>query len=131
PEALLVAGLCRALGRPLVMTHHGDVVMPAGLANQLLQCLAFGLLWLTGQLADAVTAYSRDYAIHSPLLRSFARKLEHVYPPVDIPEPDPAAVAAWRAELGLEGKVLIGFAGRWVEEKGFDYLLQALPLIQR
>jgi SAM-dependent methyltransferase len=33
--------------------------------------------------------------------------------------------------LGLDDKLLIGFAGRWVEEKGFDYLLQALPLIHQ
>ena len=30
PEAPLVALLSRAFGRPLLMTHHGDVVMPAG-----------------------------------------------------------------------------------------------------
>lgn len=38
-----------------------------------------------------------------------------------------AAVAAWRRELGLDGAELVGFAGRFVEEKGFDYLLKAVP----
>ena len=129
-EALVVALLCKALGRPLMMTHHGDLVMPAGLLNQAIERIAFVLLRTTGQLADVVTSYSRDYADHSRLLQSFPDKIACIYPPVSIPAPDPDAALAWRAALGLENRLLIGFAGRWVEEKGFDYLLQALPLIR-
>ena len=129
PEGPLVGVLCAAFRKPLVMTHHGDVVMPAGLFNQFVQRAAYGVLLGTGTMADAVTVYSGDYAEHSPLLRHFMHKLHPIYPPVDIPQPDPAAVAAWREELDLTGKLLVGFAGRWVEEKGFDYLLQAIPLV--
>lgn len=130
PEALLVATLCRALGRPLVMTHHGDVVMPAGAFNQFVQRAAFLLLRATGMLASAITAYSKDYADHSRLLHVFGPKLAYIYPPVEVREPDPAGAAAWRESLGLSDRLLIGFGGRWVEEKGFDYLLEALPLIR-
>lgn len=130
PEAPLVALLCRALGRPLLMTHHGDVVMPEGGFNQFVQRAAYVVLRFAGTLADVVTSYSRDYADHSRLLSNFKAKLECIYPPADIPPPDLDAAAAWRAELGLHDKLLIGFAGRWVEEKGFDYLLEALPLIR-
>lgn len=129
PEALQVGLLCRVMRRPLLMTHHGDVVMPGGALNRAIQQLAFLMLRATGRLAGAVTSYSRDYAEHSRLLSSMRRKLAYVYPPVKIPAPDPAAVAAWKAQLGLEGKTVIGFAGRWVREKGFDHLLKALPAI--
>jgi glycosyltransferase involved in cell wall biosynthesis/SAM-dependent methyltransferase len=130
PEAALVALLCRAYDRPLVMTHHGDVVMPEGLFNQFVQRAAYSVLRLAGQLADAVTSYSRDYADHSRLLQNFTHKLAYIYPPADIPAPDAQAIAEWRAALGLEDRLLIGFAGRWVQEKGFDYLLEALPLVR-
>jgi glycosyltransferase involved in cell wall biosynthesis len=50
-----------------------------------------------------------------------------IHPPIEIDEPDRAAAADWRRTLGLDGQPLIGFAGRFVEEKGFDYLLRALP----
>ena len=129
-EAPLVALLCRALGRPLLMTHHGDLVMPAGTVNKLVERIAFPLLSYTGKFASAATSYSADYANHSRLLQSFRSKLHYVYPPVELPQPQPNAVAAWRRELGLEGKRLIGIAGRWVEEKGFDYLLEAMPLVR-
>jgi glycosyltransferase involved in cell wall biosynthesis len=78
-----------------------------------------------------ITVHSCDYAEHSDFLRCFHEKLSCIYPPVEIPHPDREAVDAWRKELGLEGKKLVGFAGRFVEEKGFDYLLKAIPLVQQ
>lgn len=131
PEAPVVAGLARVLGRPVLMTHHGDLVMPAGPFNRFLEWVGFRLLRLAGNLADAVTSYSWDYAQHSRLLLPLRHKLSFVYPPVELVPPDPDAARAWKRELGLEDKVLFGFAGRWVEEKGYDYLLQALPLVRR
>lgn len=131
PEGPIIAACCRLLGRPLVMTHHGDLVMPPGLFNQTLQLIGYYILLITGLLANAVTSYSRDYFEHSRLLRHFRNKIHCIYPPVEIPVPDAQAARAWRRELGLENKLLIGFAGRWVEEKGFDYLLQALPFIRK
>ncbi|MGB9750669.1 MAG: glycosyl transferase family 1 [Roseiflexus castenholzii] len=130
PEAPLVAVLCRVLGRPLLMTHHGDVVMPDSPAEKLVERAAFHILRFAATLADGITSYSEDYARHSPLLWPFRDKLTCIYPPVEFPEPDPVAAAAWKRDLGLEGKCLIGFAGRWVSEKGFDDLLRALPLIR-
>jgi glycosyltransferase involved in cell wall biosynthesis len=131
PEAPLMGLFCRAIGRPVLMTHHGDIVMPTGPFNRFVEWSAFWLLRCAGELAAGVTSYSRDYAAHSPLLRSLGDKVSYVYPPVDMPPPDVAAVDALRHELGLDGHRLIGFAGRWVEEKGFDDLLRALPLIRR
>ncbi|HEV8269257.1 MAG TPA: glycosyltransferase family 4 protein [Thermoanaerobaculia bacterium] len=130
PEALLVALVARALGKPVVMTHHGDIVMPKGAANRLVERAAFGILLAAGSLAEAVTSYSDDYTAHSRLLTRLGKKVISVPPPVDIPPPDPDAARAWKKELGLEGKRLIGIAGRWVEEKGFDVLLEALPSIR-
>lgn len=129
-ESALIAVLCRALNKPLLMTHHGDLVMPAGPFNQFTEKAVTKLMSLGGQLADRVSTYSHDYASHSRFLQQFTDKLTAIYPPITIPEPQPDVVAAWRAELGLEDQRLVGFAGRFVEEKGFDFLLDAIPLIK-
>jgi glycosyltransferase involved in cell wall biosynthesis len=131
PEGPILASYCRLLRRPLLMTHHGDLVMPPGFVNQSLQFIGYYILLVTGMLSNAVTSYSRDYAEHSRLLRNFKGKLSYIYPPLESITPNLEAAAAWRHELGLGDKKIIGFAGRWVEEKGFDYLLQALPQIHR
>ncbi len=128
-ECLLVAGLCRWKRRPLLMTHQGDLVMPAGLANQIVERVGTGLLTATERLADRISTHSPDYARHSRFLQREVQKVVPIYPPVDIPEPDRQAAGAWRRELGLEGKKIVGFAGRFVEEKGFDFLLRATPAL--
>jgi hypothetical protein len=68
PEGPIIASWCRFLRRPMVMTHHGDLVMPPGLFNQTIQTIGYYILLTTGMLANAVTAYSRDYFEHSRLL---------------------------------------------------------------
>jgi glycosyltransferase involved in cell wall biosynthesis/SAM-dependent methyltransferase len=126
-ESLLVALLCRRARRPLVLTHHGDLVLPAGAANRIIEHVVSAFMSQAGRLADRVTAYSRDYAEQSDFLAPFYPKLSYIYPPVELPQPDRDAAARWRCELGLESRRLVGFAGRFVEEKGFDYLLRAIP----
>lgn len=131
PEGPIIAAWARLLRKPLLMTHHGDLVFPPGLFNQLMQNFGYYVLLFTGKLANHVTSYSRDYAENSRLLLNFRDKIDYVFPPVEIPAPDLQAAAKWKRDLGLEGKTILGFAGRWVEEKGFDYLLRAFPLIQK
>ena len=129
PEAPAVAALARLRRRPLLMTHQGDLVMPEGAVNQTIQRVGRGLLGAAGRLATVVVAHNADYARESEFLRPFGRKLVAILPPVDLPVPDVEAAAHWRAELGLQSKRLVGFAGRFVEEKGFDYLLHAIPAL--
>jgi glycosyltransferase involved in cell wall biosynthesis/2-polyprenyl-3-methyl-5-hydroxy-6-metoxy-1,4-benzoquinol methylase len=126
-EAGLVAALCRFHRRPLLLTHHGDLVMPSGAFDQLVERVVVSQMTAAARAAAEITSYSRDYAESSDFLRPFARKTVIVPPPVEIPVPRADDVACRRREAGLEGKRLVGFAGRFVEEKGFDVLLEALP----
>jgi len=130
-ETMLVTGLARALGKPSLITHQGDLVMPAGLFNSIVQKSVVSSMTAGLHLASRVVVHSADYGRHSAFLAPISHKLDAIYPPVDLPAPQPEAVAAWRSELGLDGKKLIGFAGRFVEEKGFDFLLRAVPLVRQ
>jgi glycosyltransferase involved in cell wall biosynthesis len=126
-EAPLIAFYARRLGRPVVYTHHGDLTMPGDFFNQFTERVVTGFMSQALRGASAVTVSSADYGRQSPFLRPFRDKLHSIYPPVEIPEPDPSRVTAWKNDLGLARSRIVGFAGRWVEEKGFDYLLRAIP----
>jgi glycosyltransferase involved in cell wall biosynthesis len=128
-EAPLVALLARMLHRPVIFTHHGDLVMPGGFFNRVVERIVTLGMSLALSLSDWVTILNHDYARHSVFLRPAAHKLSCIYPPINIPNPDAHAAEAWKTELGLADRPVVGFAGRWVEEKGFDYLLQAIPHI--
>jgi glycosyltransferase involved in cell wall biosynthesis len=129
PEALLVAALCRLERRPLLMTHQGDLVMPEGAVSQAIERAGTGMMRAAARQATKISTHSRDYAEHSSLLSPFLGKLQAIYPPIDLPPPDPAAAERWRRELGLAEVPVVGFAGRWVEEKGFDNLLRSIPAL--
>jgi glycosyltransferase involved in cell wall biosynthesis len=128
-EAPLISFYARRLRRPIVYSHHGDLTMPAGAFNQFTERVVTRFMSQALRGATFVTVPSADYGRYSPFLRPFRDKLHSIYPPVEIPEPDPSRVAAWKSDLGLTRSRIVGFAGRWVEEKGFDYLLQAIPEI--
>jgi len=128
-ESWVVSALARATKRPLLMTHHGDLVMPSGFGNRFVQRSVTAMMSAAGRMADRMTTLSADYAASSDFLRPFAAKLLAISPPVEMPEPQPEAACAWRRALGLESARVIGFAGRFVEEKGFDFLLRALPAL--
>jgi glycosyltransferase involved in cell wall biosynthesis len=128
-EAPLVALFCRIQHRPVVFTHHGDLVMPAGGFNRMVERVVTWLMTRALRMSTRITVHSADYGRNSAFLSPFLSKLDAIYPPSDLPAPDRAAAWEWRRELGLADKKVIGFAGRWVEEKGFDYLLQAIPRV--
>lgn len=130
-EAPLVTLFARMLKKPVVVTHHGDLTMPAGVFNQVVERLVTLLMRGAIRRATRLVAYSADYARHSPFLAPFLHKTDPILPPVVIPRPRPGDAEVWKRELGLSGRRLVGFAGRWVEEKGFDYLLKAIPEVVR
>jgi glycosyltransferase involved in cell wall biosynthesis len=128
-EAPLITSVARWVGRPVLLTHQGDLVMPAGFFNQAIERIVTWMMVQAEKQATAISVHSCDYAEHSNFLRPFRHKLYCIYPPVIIPRPDPLQVAKWRDELGLNEHKLVGYAGRFVEEKGFDYLYKAMPLV--
>jgi glycosyltransferase involved in cell wall biosynthesis len=128
-ESLALALLAARYRRPCIMVHHGDLVMPGGFGHQLVERGVTALMNGTARRADWVTTYSEDYGRHSRFLGRFAGKLVAIPPPIQIPTPDRRAAAEWRHELGLSDRRVIGFAGRFVEEKGADVLLRAMPIL--
>lgn len=129
-ETNLVTRIGLLHGKKTVITHHGDLVMPDTPRDQFIEKVTTALMTQGEREAARITVHSCDYADHSKFLKPFRGKLDCIYPPVEIPEPKADQVARWRAELGLSQNKLVGFAGRFVEEKGFDYLLQAIPLVR-
>jgi glycosyltransferase involved in cell wall biosynthesis len=130
-ETGLIAAVAELLGKKVVATHHGDLVLPRTPLNGFITWTMFQLYRFMAQRAARLIAYSHDYADVSYYLMPFRDKVSVVYPPVSIPEPEPEAAAALRAEWGRNGGPIIGYAGRFVHEKRPDLLIRALETINR
>jgi glycosyltransferase involved in cell wall biosynthesis len=130
-ETSLMAFLVRLSGKQLIATHHGDLVLPHGPWNRFVSWFTFQQYRYMARRAHRLIAYSHDYADHSYYLQPFREKVSVIYPPIQVPEPNAARVAELRARWQRDGGPLIGYAGRFVEEKRPDLLIRALEVINR
>lgn len=121
-----VTAAAAAPGLPLVVSLHGsDVFVAETLAPARLAARA------AFHRAGFVTACSDDLGRRAIALGADPARLEMVPYGVDIARfrPDPEGRERTRAELGVGGSALAVAAGRLVRKKGFEYLIDALPLV--
>jgi glycosyltransferase involved in cell wall biosynthesis len=116
--------------RPVVVTYHSDLILPPSLINWVANRVSDLGNHAAARLADVMVTYTEDFARHSPFLSQYLSKVRAIPPPVEMPEPDPEAVRAFRAQHHLNGHgPVIGMAARLAAEKGVEYLLEALSAI--
>ncbi len=116
--------------RPVVTTYHSDLILPPTPLNRFVNLLSDTSNHIVAGLSHRVVAYTEDFARHSRFLPRYLDKLEVIPPPVEMPAPDPDALAAFRAQHGLAGRgPVIGLAVRLAAEKGVEYLFEALPAV--
>lgn len=130
-ESSLTTFIAGLLSKPVVITHHGDLILPAGALNRFIQWFVFQLYKPAARMAARLIAYSHDYANHSYYLAPFLDKTSVIYPPIVVPEPEAARVAQLRDEWGVNNGHAIGYAGRFVEEKRPDVLIRALETVNQ
>jgi glycosyltransferase involved in cell wall biosynthesis len=115
--------------KPVVLTYHCDLQLPPGLFNRVVDRMVFSSNMLAGMFANRIVAYTQDYADSSPFLSRFLKKIQVIYPPVEMPPPDPSSVASLKARHRADNCQVIGFAARFAEEKGIDYLIESIPFV--
>lgn len=131
-EAGLVTLLCKTVARrPVVLTYHCDLQLPPGRVSRFIDEGVYLSNYVAATLADRIVAYTWDYANNSRLLSRFKSKIRQILPPVVMPQPDPKQIEALRQRLDLDGDRTIGLCTRIAADKGVEYLLQALPEIER
>jgi glycosyltransferase involved in cell wall biosynthesis len=129
-DAAPLAWMARWLGKPVVMTYHCDLSLPASPLNALTNVFSRWANRLTLAAADVVVTNTQDYAESSPLLARDLRKLQVIPPPIEVAPIQASARDSLLARLGGPGRrPIIGMAARLATEKGAEYLAQALPRI--
>jgi glycosyltransferase involved in cell wall biosynthesis len=130
-ETALVSVLASIAGRKVVVTHHGDLILPGGGINRVIQNTMFAMYKFMAKRAARLIAYSQDYADHSYYLLPFRDKVSAIYPPIHMPLPDAQHAEELRAQWSRDGGPVIGFSGRFVQEKRPDLLIRALEIINK
>lgn len=129
-DAALIALLSRLQGKPVILTYHCDLRLPAGFIHTVANRVSDLANHFAARLADVVVHNTRDYAENSPFLRRYLDKLVPVFPPVELAAASTADRLAFRQKFHLQpGQRIIGMAARLATEKGVEYLAQALPQV--
>jgi len=130
-ETALMTVLTRAADKQLIATHHGDLILPQGFFNRFVRWFTFQNYRFMAERAARLIAYSHDYADHSYYLSPFRDNVSVIYPPIEVPDPNSQRVAELRARWRKNGGPIIGYAGRFVQEKRPDLLIRALEVINQ
>ncbi|MGB4965941.1 MAG: glycosyltransferase family 4 protein [Microgenomates group bacterium] len=116
--------IAKLLGKKVTIFHQGDLKLPRKTGSLLQHILierVFDVLTIPAFfLADRIATFTKDYARHSRTMKYFLFKFFAYIPAVTLPN----------AQRSTPSKqILIGFAGRFVEEKGFDILYKAMDKV--
>lgn len=120
-EVLLASIISKLLHKKIVLIHNGDLHLPKGLLNKFIEMIYYLSTYLALVVADEVVIQTRDYAKHSKLLIKFKKKWRVILPLFIKPH--------MKTRGGKRAYYTVGFAGRFVNEKGFDILFAAIPLV--
>ena len=124
-EGLIVAVIAKLFGKKVITTVHCLPLLPDGWQRFLFQRLFDLLNNLIIRLADRVIYYTKDYAENTKELLHIPRKSSYILPPILL-----VKSAINHQPPTTNHSFSIGFAGRIAEDKGLEYLLEALLLLK-
>lgn len=130
-NTLPFAIIAKLFAKKILIFHQGDLILPKSPFNKLIEAVFYLSHRLALSLSDKVATYTPDYAKNSRVLKPYLYKFTPLLLPLPKIKPinRETLVLQKLKILKKQGKLLFGFAGRFVEEKGFDILLTALPEI--
>lgn len=120
----------RILKKPTVIIYHSDLTMPPGLFNRFVNIVVHFMNDMAARFTHKISAYTQDFADHSPFLIRHAHKVQVTAPAVEIPAASKKEISAFARKNNPDKRgPVIGMATRVAAEKGVELLLAALPKI--
>lgn len=120
--------------KKLIIFHQGDLILPNGFFNKIIEKFFDIFSLISFRLADKISTYTKDYAIHSCVMKFFLNKFTPLLLPIYINKKKlnkKSPLYKKLIQLKKNKKILFGFAGRFVEEKGFDVLFEAINYVTK
>lgn len=118
------------LRKKTFVIYHCELSFNRGVLYKIAEILSHVSNFITCFCATTIIVYTKDYAASSTVLKYFQSKIINVLPPVELSKPSVQFSTMLRSKYDLRS-TRIGFAGRISEEKGIEYLMNAVTLLQK
>jgi glycosyltransferase involved in cell wall biosynthesis len=128
---LFTTVIAKLLGKKVTIFHHGDLILPKGITNFVIMVIFDVFTMSSFFMADTVSTYTDDYAENSRTMKYFLKKFKPMIFPFNLKINSEQKRLDELTALQKKGYTVFGFAGRFVEEKGFDILLNSIGLLKQ
>lgn len=132
-NVLIFSIVTKLFRKKLVIFHQGDLLLPKKSGNQYINRTlekVFDLFTIPAiWLSDIASTPTLDYAKNSRVVKHGLNKFRPFTPSIEFSEKKPSKIFKKKMDDYKGKDVLIGFAGRFVEEKGLDIIIQSIPFV--
>jgi glycosyltransferase involved in cell wall biosynthesis len=128
--AVPLAFLSQHAGVPFLVTYHCDLRPPEGVVQRAVEAIARASQNFALDRAWRTVTYTEDYARHTASLAERPDAVSWILPPVPDDGDPPGDPREVRARYGIAGEPVIVFLGRFAEEKGLPYLVDAFSAVR-
>lgn len=134
-EGAITALIASLRGKRVIAVYHCEIDLPDGPINEIIQGLVEVVHFLTLLLSNHVVTYTKDYADHSRVLEAVFRVKPHlpvsyIVPPIPRPGTNRRVEGKLKKIIGKD-PIVIGVAARLAQEKGIEYLLEGIPILEK
>ena len=117
--------------KKIIVQYHCDLNLGRGPLASILQRFSYWSMNRTLRSSSKIIATTKDYFSNCHFSEYVANVCE-IYPPIDQDRFGLRDSRDLKTYLGIDGDpYLIGFVGRIVAEKGVEYLLRAIPYLEK
>ncbi|MBW2974634.1 glycosyltransferase family 4 protein [Candidatus Woesearchaeota archaeon] len=115
--------------KKLFSTYHCDLKLERTITGRFLERIYYLSAGTALKKSRNIITYTRDYAVHSRLLKYFLKKIKITYPPINENDFSYKKKNLRKTYSIKKQEKVIGFSGRFVYEKGLPYLLRSIPYV--
>jgi len=130
-DAAPIAVLARLMGKPVVITYHCDLYLPKGFIHWLANQVSHFANHVSAIMANRLVTNTRDYAENSSFLKHYLNKIEVIPPPSELAPFTGKDVETFREKFHIDKQKIVGMVARLATEKGVEYLVYAMPEVEK
>lgn len=131
PEAVFTVFFAFLLRKKIVSLYLAEVKLRGNFLTNIIELVIDITNFINLYFSSKIVTYSKEYAEYAPALKTFLFKTECIYPPIPRLSINLEKLKNLKSIVDGEQVIKIGIQARLAEDKGFEYLFDTIPFIEK